>query len=332
NSLKVVFFVIFISLHLDGLKSSLFSFILGEDVAVLLRCVKIREFTGDKLSFKDDLSHTEKEQFIKYSLTVALIAGIGVLLQNVNMIMLEKLLGADSVAVYKVAHNYVALIGVLISPFIAFWPVISKLYKENKISEIQAEMRNIVKIVTYMVIPMFLIFYFLSEKLLFIFGKGYVTDDGKKVLLILGFAFLVDAISGPIGSILNMTKYAKFTLINNIIAVLLNIILNYVFIRKYGVAGAAIGTGISIIANNLISIVEVKLLLGIFSYDYKYVIQIVSFSIGNYFLSRWLFGILNINNSFIYIVVFGIIIYVINMLVIAFIYRQLIIDKFIKKR
>ncbi|MDP4090705.1 MAG: oligosaccharide flippase family protein, partial [Bacillota bacterium] len=153
NSLKVVFFVIFISLHLDGLKSSLFSFILGEAVAIILRYVKIRELTGNKFSFEDDLSHDEKEQFLKYSLTVALIAGIGVLLQNVNMIMLEKLLGADSVAVYKVAQNYVALIGVFISPFIAFWPVISKLYKENKISEIQAEMRNIVKIVTYMVIP-----------------------------------------------------------------------------------------------------------------------------------------------------------------------------------
>lgn len=331
NSLKVIFFVIFISLHFDGLKSSLYSFILGEAAAILLRCIKIREITGDKFSLKDNLSYDEKEQFIKYSLTVALIAGIGLLLQNVDKIMLEKLLGLDSVAVYKIAQNYVALIGVFISPFIAFWPVISKLYKENKISEIQTEMRNIVKIVTYMVIPMFFIFYFLSEKLLAIFGKDYVSADGKKVLLILSFAFLIDAISGPIGSILNMTKYAKFTLMNNVIAVFLNIILNFVFIKKYGVAGAAMGTGISIIANNLISIVEVKLLLGIFSYDYKYVIQIISFSIGNFLLSNWLSGILDIKNDFIYIIIFGIIIYAVNLLIISFIYRQVII-KYIKKR
>ncbi|MDV3425923.1 MAG: oligosaccharide flippase family protein, partial [Bacillota bacterium] len=275
NFLKAVIFVILITLKFDGLYSALYSFIISEAAAIVLRIVLVKKFTGDKFSLSYDLSSNEKEQFLKYSLTVALIAGIGLLLQNIDKIMLDKLLNNTSVAIYKIAQNYVGLIGVFVTPFIAFWPVISKLYKENKIQEIQTEMRNIVKIVTYMVIPMFFIFYFLSEKLLAIFGESYVTADAKKVLLILSFAFLIDSISGPIGSILNMTKYAKFTLLNNIIAVLLNVILNFIFIEKYGLAGAAVGTGIAIIANNLIAIAEVKLLLGIFSYDYKYVIEFI---------------------------------------------------------
>lgn len=331
NFLKAVIFVILIYLKFDGLNSALYSFIISEAAAIVLRIAIVKKFTGNKFSLRDDLSSNEKEQFLKYSLTVALIAGIGLLLQNVDKIMLDKMLNDTSVAIYKIAQNYVALIGIFVTPFIAFWPVISKLYKENKISEIQAEMRNIVKIVTYMVIPMFFLFYFLSGRMLSIFGESYVTADAKKVLLILSFAFLIDSISGPIGSILNMTKYAKFTLLNNVIAVLINVILNFIFIKKYGLAGAAVGTGIAIIANNLISIVEVKLLLGIFSYDLKYLIEFISFSIGNFFLSNWLSGILSFKNNFIYIIIFGIIVYVINMLIVFFIYRKIII-KFIKNR
>ena len=150
-------------------------------------------------------------------------------------------------------------------------------------------MKKIVKIVTYLVIPMFFIFLFLNEKLLLIFGEDYVSEDAKIVLVVLAFAFLVDAISGPIGSILTMTNYAKYILVNNIISVVLNIILNFIFIKTLGIIGVAIATGISIIANNLISIIEVKLLLGIFSYDYKNLLQIFVFSTGNFILTRWTF-------------------------------------------
>lgn len=330
NLLKAVFFVILIYLKLDGLSSALLSFIISEALALLLRCVRVKKFTEDNFSLKDDLSSGEKEQFIKYSLTVALISAIGLLLQNTDKIMLDKLLNQTSVAVYKIAQNYVGLIGVFVTPFIAFWPVISRLYKENKISEIQAEMRKIVKIVTYLVVPMFFLFYFLNSRLLAIFGDKYVTDDAKKVLMILSFAFLIDSISGPIGSILNMTKYARFTLMNNIIALLLNIILNFILIKKYGIAGVAVGTAVSIIVNNLIAIAEVKFLLGIFSYDIKYLIQIISLSIFNLLLSGWLAGIINIKNDFIHIILFGSIVYAANMVIVFIIYRKMILQ-YIKK-
>ena len=134
NLYKIVFFIILINLRMDGLHSALYSFIVSEVITIALRSLTIIKLLGSHISFKTNLSHNDKVQFVKYSITVALITGMGLLLQNVDKIMIANFIDFGSVGIYKAAQNYVALIGVFISPFVAFWPVISKLYNENKIS------------------------------------------------------------------------------------------------------------------------------------------------------------------------------------------------------
>ncbi len=184
NILKFLFFIILISLNVEGLHVALYSFIGSEIITLLLRMKIVSKLIGRPINLKDDFSLFDKSKFMKYSITVALITGIGLLLQNVDKIMIARLLDLSNVGIYKVTQNYVSLISVFVSPFVAFWPMISKLYNENKISEIENEMKKIVKIVMYLVIPMFFIFLFLGENLLLIFGEAYTTKQAQKVLII----------------------------------------------------------------------------------------------------------------------------------------------------
>ena len=147
----------------------------------------------------------------------------------------------------------------------------------------------------------------------------------------MAFSFLIDAISGPIGSILTMTKYAKFILYNSIVALIVNIILNLILIDKFGIVGVAIATGISIILNNMLSILEVKILLGIFSYDSKNLVQIILLSAFNFILGELLSKIINMNSYFIQVIFYGVSIYIINMIVVVYIYRK-DISIFLKER
>lgn len=322
NILKIMLFVILILLNIDSLNAALFSFLLSEIVTIMLRTSHVISKPSKKINSKLTFSLEEKKIFIKYSLTVALISGIGLMLQNVDKIMISTYLDLTRVGIYKVTQNYVVLISVFVTPFIAFWPVISKLYKENNINQIQLEMKRIVRIVTYLVIPMFFIFLFLSDDLLVIFGEKYVTEESKRVLIILAFSFLIDAVSGPIGSILTMTTYAKFALYNNITSLLINIILNVVLIERFGIVGVALATGISIIANNLISIIEVKLLLGIFSYDYRNLIQFFSMGLINYLLGMILIDVISFENVYVRVIIFGLSIYTVNLVVLAVNHRK----------
>ena len=317
NILKMIIFVILILLNVDSLSAALFSFVLSEIITIFLRTAQISNSLQIKTNSILNLSLEEKRTFIKYSLTVALISGIGLMLQNIDKIMISTFLDLNRVGIYKVAQNYVSLISVFVTPFIAFWPVISKLYNENNIGQIESEMKRIVRIVTYLVIPMFFIFLFLGNDLLAIFGEAYVTNEAKLALIILAFSFLIDAISGPIGSILTMTKYAKLALYNNLASLLINITLNFILISRFGIVGVAIATGISIIANNLISIIQVKLLLGIFSYDYRNLIQILSMGVVNYLLGVILIDAITFENIYIRIIIFGIAMYSLNLFVLA---------------
>lgn len=322
NILKMIIFVILILLNVDSLSAALFSFVLSEIITIFLRTAQISNSLQIKTNSILNLSLEEKRTFIKYSLTVALISGIGLMLQNIDKIMISTFLDLNRVGIYKVAQNYVSLISVFVTPFIAFWPVISKLYNENNIGQIESEMKRIVRIVTYLVVPMFFIFLFLGNDLLAIFGETYVTNEAKLALIILAFSFLIDAISGPIGSILTMTKYAKLALYNNLASLLINITLNFILISRFGVVGVAIATGISIIANNLISIIQVKLLLGIFSYDYRNLIQILSMGVVNYLLGVILIDAITFENIYIRIIIFGIAMYSLNLFVLAVNHRK----------
>lgn len=322
NFLKMILFIVLINFRIDGLYSALYSFIISECITVVLRIVSIKKLLGKYIRFKIEMPYDDRSQFLKYSITVALISGMGLLLQNIDKIMISNFLNFSDVGIYKVAQNYVSLISVFITPFIAFWPMISKLYSENKLAEIENQMKKIVKLVTYLVVPMFFLFLFLSERLLLVFGEAYVSEDAKKVLIILAFAFLVDAVSGPIGAILTMTNYAKYILINNIISLTLNIVLNFIFIKMFGIVGVAIGTGISIIANNLISVIEVKVLLGIFSYDYKNLIQVVMLSAFNLIICQILIKTLMIQNLYLYLLAFGGLVYIANGLILAINYKN----------
>ena len=322
NILKMIFFVILILLNVDSLRAALFSFVLSEIITIFLRTAQISNRLQIKANSKLNLSLEEKRAFIKYSLTVALISGIGLMLQNIDKIMISNFLDLNRVGIYKVAQNYVNLISVFVTPFIAFWPVISKLYNENNIGQIEIEMKRIVRIVTYLVVPMFFIFLFLGNDLLAIFGEAYVTKEAKLALIILAFSFLIDAISGPIGSILTMTKYAKLALYNNLTSLLINITLNFILISRFGIVGVAIATGISIIANNLISIIQVKLLLGIFSYDYRNLIQILLMGVVNYLLGIILKDVVTFENIYARIITFGIVMYTLNLFVLTVNHRK----------
>ncbi len=313
NILKMILFIVFVVfIDIDSLNAALFSFIISESITIILRSKQVNKIVVTNNNIKHFLNKTEKTTFLKYSITVALISGIGLMLQNIDKIIISAYLDLSSVGIYKVAQNYVRLISVFVTPFIAFWPVISKLYNENKTDQIEVEMKKIVRIVTYLVIPMFFIFFILSDDLLRIFGEAYVTKEAKLALIILAFSFLIDAISGPIGSILTMTKYARYALYNNIISLLINVVLNLLLIERYGIVGVAIATGISIIANNLISIIEVKLLLGVFSYDFKNLFQILYLAIFNLVIIKIFLSYLSFDSIYLNVIINGLVLYFLN--------------------
>lgn len=257
NILKVVLFIFLKNYKLLGL---FYSYFIAEIFCLFLRSLRI----NIKLKNKLKISIEDKKKLLKYGITFTLITSISVLNQNFDKLILEYYLGLKAVGIYKVNQNYLSLLGIFVSPFLAFWPVISKLYSQNKIKEIEETLSNIIKLILIFVIPCFILICFKGNKLLELFGKEY--SKYSLVLLLLSIGTLIDTSSGPIGAVLTMTKYQKITLYNSIFSLILNIFMSLFLVGKYGLIGVALSTTISIMINNLISIICNKLLLNIMPY------------------------------------------------------------------
>lgn len=114
---------------------------------------------------------------------------------------------------------------------------------------------------TLVIVSVILIF---REWILSIFGAEFIA--GASILIILCIGQLINSMSGSVGVIMQMTGHQKVYQNIVLIALILNIVLNFTLIPLYGILGAAIATVVSISSWNIIGAVYLKQKLNIRSY------------------------------------------------------------------
>ncbi|HEY7018685.1 MAG TPA: flippase [Gaiellaceae bacterium] len=121
------------------------------------------------------------------------------------------------------------------------------------------------KRVTYwnvsLAIPVFGLLLLVPGPLLRLFGPAY--DSGATALAILAAGQLVNAATGPLGQVINMSGRPYLTLVNNAAVAGLNIVGCVILIPRHGITGAACSTTAAITLVNLIKLVQVRALFGI---------------------------------------------------------------------
>jgi O-antigen/teichoic acid export membrane protein len=100
------------------------------------------------------------------------------------------------------------------------------------------------------------------------FGADFTS--GQNALVILSLAMMVNLGTGNVQVVLLMGGRSAWQLFNVGVALVLNVGLNLVLIPRLGIAGAALAWAVSIVFDNLATIVEVRLLLGIRSFGTGY--------------------------------------------------------------
>lgn len=126
-----------------------------------------------------------------------------------------------------------------------------------------------------LVFPSFLLMaLFAEEVLMLLFGNEYTV--AATALSILAFSNLIGASVGRLGSYLKSKGYTKIIFYNTIIIVTVNLALNIALIPKYGIVGAAIGTGISAVLGELLLLVETYRFEGITSFHRNMIKSIIS--------------------------------------------------------
>lgn len=198
------------------------------------------------------------------------IAGLPLLALNLSNVFTEwyttvVLSGywpAAVVGQYRVAWQFVSLAGLLqVAMDTMLGPRIAAAHRSGARNEIIAVARKSIVLVLLLATPLFVMLVFCSKQLLGIFGAEF--QGGETAMQILAAGQLFRLASGPLGTIIVMTGSQRWSVIYTVLGVFTCMVLVALLVPRYGAAGAAIATGMTVVVRNLIGGIIVHRVIGI---------------------------------------------------------------------
>ncbi|HIE27728.1 TPA: hypothetical protein EYP66_10615, partial [Candidatus Poribacteria bacterium] len=195
---------------------------------------------------------------------------------RVDTILLGVFTSSTQVGLYNAALPISQTLSIFLqSVLFMFAPIIAELYAQRKYNELKFIYKSVTKIILYLSLIPFLIMLFFPKSLLtLLFGKNY--DSATGVLRILLFAFFINSIFGPVGSMLINIKKTRHYMLGDLIGVFTSIALSLILIPRLGISGAAYGILAYMFLANSIRLLSVYHYLKIQPFDINYLIIPVS--------------------------------------------------------
>jgi len=217
--------------------ASFFFLAMTSSVRVYLAFKKHKEYNPQGL-------YSHKAIFIR-SYPMALSSVSYFLMQSIDIVLLSKFTTFETVAYYAAAVKIATVTSlVLLSVNIIAGPKIAEFYTNNDKEALKSIVKKSSRLILMFSIPAILFLFIFSEFILSLFGEHFVK--AKYVLWVLLLGQFIRSLSGPIAIYMNMTGKQNRMHQFLFLGLGINILLNWIFIPKFGMQGAAYATVISI--------------------------------------------------------------------------------------
>jgi O-antigen/teichoic acid export membrane protein len=198
--------------------------------------------------------------FLKDSFPMFLSASMIVLLGWTDTIVLGIFEDSSSVGMYSVALKIAAVVSFSLQAVDSILaPKLSNAFHLQDMKLFRSLVRFATVVNSLFSIAAFLGIWIFKSFLLNIFGSEF--QEISTALMILCAGQLFNSIIGPVGSIFQMTGHQKVFQNTLIISFAINLALNLLLIKDYGINGVAIATATSLIVSKLLSAFYVKKLI-----------------------------------------------------------------------
>lgn len=188
----------------------------------------------------------------KAVMPLALISGLHVINSFADLIILGLFRSDGEVGIYRAASQLALLVIFGLQAINqALHPHFARLYVNGDKERLQRLVTTSARAILGLAFAPFIAFLFLGADILeVIFGSEYAS--GAIALLILASGQLANAAFGSVGALLNMTGHERDTMRGMLVAMGVNIALNFMLVPAYGMHGAAIATALSYLIWNAV--------------------------------------------------------------------------------
>jgi len=251
-----------------GIDGTMLAFGIAHLVALIYVCIRAWRWFGPVLRDRTIQAEHRLREMLAYSLP----SSFAHLLYQANLwidiLMLTWLATASDVGVYKVAVA-MAMLGAM--PVMAsttmFGPVVADLVYANKYDKLNQLLKIVTRWLIIVSAPLYLFVLLLPDLILSVFDPAY--QQGVQALSILMIGQVVYVACAPAGITLVMAGYSLLNMVNGIIAVAVNLTLNYLLIPEYGILGAATASCVAISLWPLLRLIEVWWLMRCFPFTWR---------------------------------------------------------------
>lgn len=176
------------------------------------------------------------------------------------------LLPAEAVAIYSVALRNAMLGAVIRSAFhLIFAPFVSDLHHRNQFGQLAQLFKMVTKWGFALGLPVMVVMMLFPGPILEVFGRGF--SSGAPALVILAAGQLVSVSTGPVGVVITQSGRPRLNMVNTAVFVVLDLMLSFLLIPRYGTTGAALAGAVSLAGVSLLRLVEVRVLLHMHPYN-----------------------------------------------------------------
>lgn len=218
----------------------------------------------------------ESKQLLALSIPLSLGSFLWLIMLWTDILMLGYFRPPADVGIYRAASQTALLMTLFTRSLVTiFTPMIADFYSSGKLEELDKLFRVASRWSFSLTLPLFLIVAVAGKDILSVFGREFRIGWFPLVVLAAGQL----ARAGPGGfamHILSMSGHQYLKLVGDVVLAITNIGLNLFMIPRWGLMGAAVATGISILGVNLLRVCQVYGVLKIHGFQWGYVKTVVS--------------------------------------------------------
>ena len=201
----------------------------------------------------------------KISIPLMFAQSVQFIMAWTDKLMLGNMMGSEEVGIYFTVFklSMFASLALMAINSIAS-PKFAELFGKKDFDGLKKVAHQSSKMIFLATLPLVLFFFAFPDFLLGLFGEEFKV--GVKAFVFLSLGKLISSFSGSVGSLLQMTGKQVIFMSVLFVGAIVNVLLNFFLIPKFGINGAALASMISLSVWNLIMVYFVKREFGFYTF------------------------------------------------------------------
>ncbi|HHE07811.1 MAG TPA: flippase [Chlorobaculum parvum] len=241
-------------------------FLVAPLVALAWIAPRFGRMTG--IGASDVLGASGNRELSRFALPLLAVSLFSILSHWIDVVMLGLLTDVRTVGIYQPAARTAGLLRSVLLAFSGITaPMIAGYYGRGEYGGIRATYEMVTRWTLMLVMVPFLLLALFPDEVLSVFGKGFA--GGVTALVLLSVSSLFLAWFGLGSSVLAMSGGERLSMINQAVALVLQLLLHWLLIPRFGLNGAALSTLIVMVLLSVARMLELRHLLAISFFSTK---------------------------------------------------------------